>query len=55
MEFRALSLQSCTVSAQRSMGMAFITDKKVLKSGLIIFRRGDVEHRNFYCLIKLPK
>jgi integrase len=25
------------------------------KSGLIIFRRGDVAHRNFYCRIKLPK
>jgi integrase len=37
------------------MGMAFIIDKEVLKTGLIIFRRGDVEHRNFYCRIKLPK
>ena len=55
MELRALSLQTCTVSAQRSMGMAFIIDKEVLKTGLIIFRRGDVEHRNFYCRIKLPK
>ena len=35
--------------------MAFITDKEVLKSGLIIFRRGDVEHRNFYFFFKLPK
>ena len=35
--------------------MAFIIDKEELKSGLIIFRRGDVEHRNFYCRIKLPK
>jgi integrase len=35
--------------------MAFIVDKEVLKSGLIIFRRGDVEHRNFYCRIKPPK
>ena len=35
--------------------MAFITDKEELKSGLIIFRRGDVAHRNFYCRIKLPK
>ncbi len=34
--------------------MAFITDKEKLKIGLIIFRRGDVEHRNFYCRIKLP-
>ena len=35
--------------------MAFITDKEVLKPGLIIFRRGDVAHRNFYCRVKLPK
>ena len=35
--------------------MAFITDKEELKSGLIIFRRGDVAHCNFYCRIKLPK
>ena len=34
--------------------MAFIIDKEALKSGLIIFRRGDVVHRNFYCRIKLP-
>ena len=35
--------------------MAFVIDKEELKSGLIIFRRGDVAHRNFYCRIKLPK
>lgn len=35
--------------------MAFVVDKEVLKAGLIIFRRGDVAHRNFYCRIKLPK
>jgi integrase len=35
--------------------MAFVVDKAELKSGLIIFRRGDVAHRNFYCRIKLPK
>lgn len=35
--------------------MAFVTDKEELKPGLIIFRRGDVTHRNFYCRIKLPK
>lgn len=34
--------------------MAFVIDKEVLKPGLIIFRRGDVLHRNFYCRIKLP-
>lgn len=35
--------------------MAFIIDKEELKPGLIIFRRGDVGHKNFYCRIKLPK
>ena len=35
--------------------MAFIIDKEELKAGLILFRRGDVAHRNFYCRIKLPK
>ncbi len=35
--------------------MSFIIDKEELKPGLIIFRRGDVDHRNFYCRIKLPK
>src|SRR6218665_2749539 len=35
--------------------MAFVTDKEELKPGLIIFRRADVAHRNYYCRIKLPK
>ncbi len=35
--------------------MAFIADKEELKSGLVIFRRTDVSHRNFYCRVKLPK
>ena len=35
--------------------MAFIVDKEELKPGLVIFRRGDVVHRNFYCRVKLPK
>lgn len=35
--------------------MAFITDKEELKPGLIIFRRADVDHRNYYCRVKLPK
>jgi predicted ABC-type ATPase len=35
--------------------MSFLTDKEELKPGLIIFRRADVDHRNFYCRIKLPK
>ncbi len=35
--------------------MSFIIDKEELKPGLIVFRRGDVDHRNFYCRIKLPK
>ena len=35
--------------------MAFVTDKEELKPGLIIFRRSDVQHRNWYCRMKLPK
>jgi integrase len=35
--------------------MAFVTDKEVIKPGLIIFRRADVDHRNWYCRVKLPK
>lgn len=35
--------------------MAFVTDKEELKAGLIIFRRSDVQHRNWYCRVKVPK
>jgi integrase len=35
--------------------MAFIQDAEELKPGLVIFRRGDVAHRRWYCRIKLPK
>jgi integrase len=35
--------------------MAFLTDKEELKPGLVIFRRGDVQHRNWYCRVKIPK
>jgi integrase len=33
--------------------MAFITDKEQVKAGLIIFRRGDVGHDQFYCRVRL--
>ena len=33
----------------------FIIDKEVLKPGLILFRRSDVQHRNWYCRVKVPK
>lgn len=35
--------------------MAFLVDQQELKPGLIIFRRADVQHRNWYCRIRLPK
>lgn len=35
--------------------MTFVTDKEELKPGLVIFRRADVQHRNWYCRVKLPK
>lgn len=35
--------------------MTFLTDKEELKPGLVIFRRADVQHRNWYCRIKVPQ
>jgi integrase len=34
--------------------MAFLVDKQELHEGLIIFRRSDVGHRNWYCRVKIP-
>lgn len=33
--------------------MSFILDKEQIKPGLIIFRRGDVGHENFYCRVRI--
>ena len=33
--------------------MKFITDKEQIKAGLIIFRRGDVEHDQYYCRVRI--
>ena len=35
--------------------MAFLSDKEELKPGLVIFRREDVAHRNWYCRVKVPR
>ena len=35
--------------------MTFLTDVQELKPGLVLFRRADVKHRNWYCRIKVPK
>ncbi|HEX4078309.1 MAG TPA: tyrosine-type recombinase/integrase [Rhizomicrobium sp.] len=35
--------------------MAFLLDSEELKNGLIIFRRADVKHQNWYCRVKLPQ
>lgn len=35
--------------------MTFLIDVQELKPGLIIFRRSDVKHRNWYCRIRIPK
>jgi integrase len=34
--------------------MTFMVDTEELKAGLVIFRRNDVQHDNWYCRIKLP-
>jgi integrase len=33
---------------------AFMADKEEVKPGLVIFRRTDVKHQNWYCRMKLP-
>ena len=33
--------------------MGFILDKEQVKKGLIIFRRGDVVHNEFYCRVRI--
>jgi integrase len=35
--------------------MAFLVDTQELKPGLVIFRRADVKHRNWYCRVRVPK
>jgi integrase len=35
--------------------MSFLVDTQELKTGLVIFRRADVKHRNWYCRIKVPR
>jgi integrase len=35
--------------------MAFLIDTQELKPGLVIFRRADVKHKNWYCRVKLPR
>ncbi len=35
--------------------MNFVIDAHELKPGLIIFRRGDVQHKRWYCRMKVPK
>jgi integrase len=35
--------------------MSFLVDVQELKTGLIIFRRSDVQHRNWYCRVRVPK
>ena len=47
--------QSYTGPAQKETPMkTFMTDVQQLKDGLIIFKRTDVQHRNWYCRIKIP-
>ena len=38
-----------------SDGSKFIVEKHELKPGLILFRRSDVKHQNWYCRVKVPK
>ena len=49
---RILKYTDCTQS--KAMKTPFLTDVQKLKSGLILFRRSDVQHKNWYCRVKVP-
>jgi integrase len=53
---QGLTAKKFTVSAQMegATRMGFIVDKEELKPGLIVFRRADVKHKNWYCRIGVP-
>lgn len=34
--------------------MSFLLDAQELKTGLLLFRRADVKHRNWYCRVRVP-
>jgi integrase len=34
--------------------VSFLVDIQELKTGLVIFRRADVKHRNWYCRVRVP-
>jgi integrase len=46
--------RSGKVAKKRTPG-GFIVDKETIYPGLIIFRRADVQHQQWYCRVKLPK
>jgi hypothetical protein len=35
--------------------MAFMIGTEEIKPGVVIFRRADVDHENWYCRMRLPK
>jgi integrase len=35
--------------------MTFLIEAQELKSGLILFQRGDVAHKNWYCRVRIPQ
>jgi hypothetical protein len=51
----SVSLQLLPRVLSLKLVAAFITEKEELKPGLILFRRGDVGHRMWYCRMNMPK
>jgi len=48
--------QAQTQATQRRMTTGALSSGSVaLEAGLILFRRGDVDHRMWYCRMKMPK
>jgi integrase len=53
-KIKDLAQPTYTEPAQIEAPMTFMADTEELKTGLVIFRRKDVQHDNWYCRIKLP-
>lgn len=47
--------QKYTDPTQKNDDMSFLIDPQPLKNGLIIFRRADVSHRNWYARVRVPE
>jgi integrase len=54
LKIKDLRAQTTQILHRSDIAMTFVIDSQELKPGLVIFHRGDVQHQNWYCRIKIP-